>query len=412
MAKVRFYLKKEVKAKAKPIYVRYDIRPSERLKAFLQQEINIEHWNNITQRPVAGAKYKKLTLFLDTVEFFIKEYILDSKIKGNIVYAAELKSALKYRLGIEDSLSKKGDFIEYVEAEKMRRNESPKYSPSTIKNYNTFLKNLKEFQKFQNDTPINFNDINASWIRSFTNFLYNVQGHDTNHVSSLTKKLNTFLRAAVEDDEISDNRIYEKRKLHINEKLVPKIYLNEDEIRTLFNHNYEHDKHRNAVNLWVTDSLIGARYSDFKNIDLSNINEIDGQKIIKITQGKTEAPAMIPVDDMILDIDKKYSPHMISNTKLNKYIKEAAKVAGLTDKVEKISYPKGLMKKEITEKYKLITVHTARRSFATNMYKKGVDTRAIMYMTGHKSERQFLKYLRLSVEENAIMVGRFLDSKK
>ena len=54
------------------------------------------------------------------------------------------------------------------------------------------------------------------------------------------------------------------------------------------------------------------------------------------------------------------------------------------------------------KKFKLITVHTARRSFATNAHIAGMSSLNIMRMTGHKSEVVFLKYIKTSQQENAI----------
>ena len=53
------------------------------------------------------------------------------------------------------------------------------------------------------------------------------------------------------------------------------------------------------------------------------------------------------------------------------------------------------------EKCDLVSTHVARRSFATNAYKAGVPTIAIMKITGHKKESTFLKYIKISAEENA-----------
>lgn len=56
------------------------------------------------------------------------------------------------------------------------------------------------------------------------------------------------------------------------------------------------------------------------------------------------------------------------------------------------------------EKCDAISTHTARRSFATNAYKAGVPTIAIMKVTGHKKESNFMKYIKVSAEENAEML--------
>ena len=52
-------------------------------------------------------------------------------------------------------------------------------------------------------------------------------------------------------------------------------------------------------------------------------------------------------------------------------------------------------------KWECVTAHTARRSFATNMYKRGYPTLMIMKITGHKTEKAFLSYIKVSEEENA-----------
>ena len=62
------------------------------------------------------------------------------------------------------------------------------------------------------------------------------------------------------------------------------------------------------------------------------------------------------------------------------------------------------------KKYQLITTHTARRSFATNMYKRGYSPVHIMSITGHKKESTFLKYIRITNEESVKMIS--LDFKK
>ena len=52
-------------------------------------------------------------------------------------------------------------------------------------------------------------------------------------------------------------------------------------------------------------------------------------------------------------------------------------------------------------KYTCVSTHTARRSFATNSYLRGIDTLLIMAITGHKTESEFLKYIKLPQDEKA-----------
>ena len=59
-----------------------------------------------------------------------------------------------------------------------------------------------------------------------------------------------------------------------------------------------------------------------------------------------------------------------------------------------------------------ITFHTSRRTFATNLYHKGMSTLAIMSMTGHTSEANFLKYIKIEKEEYAERNQEFFTGNK
>ena len=56
----------------------------------------------------------------------------------------------------------------------------------------------------------------------------------------------------------------------------------------------------------------------------------------------------------------------------------------------------------------MIGMHTARRAFATNMYKRGVPSIAIMQITGHTTESNFLKYIKVTAEQNAMMIAKMM----
>ena len=59
------------------------------------------------------------------------------------------------------------------------------------------------------------------------------------------------------------------------------------------------------------------------------------------------------------------------------------------------------------KKYELIKSHTARRSFATNLYLKGAPTVSIMKLTGHTTETNFMKYIKVTREENAQLMRQY-----
>ena len=137
---------------------------------------------------------------------------------------------------------------------------------------------------------------------------------------------------------------------------------------------------------------LGIRFSDYKRITKNNIiNEY-----LDIVMEKTNEPVSIPLHPHALEIIKRWNYNLpsISNPKLNKNIKKVCKQAHINELVEG------------TPKYKLVTCHTARRSFATNGYLSDVLVRDLMRITGHKKETTFLNYVQVKRE---ITMSKIMD---
>ena len=58
-------------------------------------------------------------------------------------------------------------------------------------------------------------------------------------------------------------------------------------------------------------------------------------------------------------------------------------------------------------KWQLVSTHTARRSFATNLYLSGFPAISIMKITGHRTEASFLKYIRITQRDTANQLAAF-----
>ena len=57
-------------------------------------------------------------------------------------------------------------------------------------------------------------------------------------------------------------------------------------------------------------------------------------------------------------------------------------------------------------KYKLVSSHTCRRSFATNAYLKGIPPVVIQQVTGHSTEKTLMRYIKADAHEAAESVLR------
>lgn len=100
-----------------------------------------------------------------------------------------------------------------------------------------------------------------------------------------------------------------------------------------------------------------------------------------------------------------YKTPKIPEQKLNRRIKDIGAKAKIKEKVIVETIQGGLKVKKSVPKHELIKTHTARRSGTTNMYLAGISPIDIMKITGHKTEREFLKYIRVSKEETAEMLS-------
>ncbi|MDB4303908.1 site-specific integrase, partial [Desulfosarcina sp.] len=148
----------------------------------------------------------------------------------------------------------------------------------------------------------------------------------------------------------------------------------------------------------------GLRYGDYYNINTYGIRKNERGSFLHVATQKTREPVVIPANWMLLEILDKYDgnvPKPYSNQEMNRDLKVIGEDAGIKEKVG-LSITKGGMRVDsVNNKYDLISTHTARRSFATNAYLAGVPTLSIMKITGHRTEKSFLRYIKMSQEDNA-----------
>ncbi len=166
----------------------------------------------------------------------------------------------------------------------------------------------------------------------------------------------------------------------------------------------------NVRNLFLIGCYTGLRFSDFSKLAQQNI--ADGY--ITIQQTKTGDDVIIPVHNIIKKIIKKHNgiPAIVSNQKFNIYLKDICKtIPAFLESVPKVITKAG---KKVTlnlRKWQMISSHTARRSFATNEYLNGTPSITIMAVTGHKTEKAFLKYIKVNFREHAEKM-KFLWEKR
>ncbi|MEO1517680.1 MAG: phage integrase SAM-like domain-containing protein [Bacteroidota bacterium] len=273
---------------------------------------------------------------------------------------------------------------------------------STIKVYKVFQKILLDFAKDYN-REVDFEQIDLVFYNDFVRWMQG-RKYSRNYIGKQIKTLKTFLNAATERG-INKNMAYKSRYFRTMKEESESVYLTEEELERLNGLDLTGDHRLEKIrDLFLVGAWTGLRYSDFTNIKPENIQ---GDQI-HIEQEKTGHKVVIPILPIVRVILDKYDnnlPAKISNQKTNEYLKEICQLAKI-DTPMLVGITKGGERE--TEKYKkwqLVTTHTARRSFATNSYKRGIPAISIMQITGHRTEAAFLKYIKLSSSEHARIVA-------
>lgn len=289
-----------------------------------------------------------------------------------------------------------------------KHNSGKPISERSLLQHKNTQKRVKEYLEYRGLTDIALDELGKEFYDDFVNYLsdeqQNVEGvaYAKNTIGKHIKNIKSMINILPTSRRVNCEFV-EKRKCSTLSEDVNNISLSEAELRLLaeypFRGHLAFIRDEFLVMAWT-----GCRYSDLGKLTKGNIIDLANGKAFSIRQQKTGADVVIPIMPEIEGILAKYDYQLrkpIANQVFNRFLKDMAKEAGLTD-IVKIKRTEG--GKEIThelEKWEVVSAHTARRSFATNMYKRKFPTLAIMQLTGHTTETSFLKYIKVSKEENA-----------
>ena len=412
--KVSYFLTRPTSENETSIYARL-CYSGYKFKYYIPESINPKYWNKDSQRA------KETKKFIEYPEFNARLNNIQSKINntyrtyinnndGLIPTPATFKELLNEsvrkvpieKLHINTFF---GFFENLIHVSKNGTRLHPKsgtpISINTIKTYLTTLKHLNQFQDLYPKRVIDFNQIDLEFYSDFSGFLTSNLILGANAIGKDISIIKLVMNEATER-KLNTNLAYKgKRFVTVREK-VDSIYLTEDEIKEIQDLDLSTKPTLEKVrDLFVIGCLSGLRYSDYSILQASKIK--DG--FLELTQVKTLQPIIIPIHPRIQTIIDKYNgelPKSISNQKTNNYLKELGKKITSLNMYTIKNFTKGGIKKD--EKYfrwELLSTHTARRSFATNEFLLGTPTITIMAVTGHKTEKSFMRYIKVTSTEHA-----------
>ena len=173
---------------------------------------------------------------------------------------------------------------------------------------------------------------------------------------------------------------------------------------------HNHKSLERVRDLFLMCCWTGLRYSDISSLT----SECVQGDMIVIRQRKTNNYVTIPMHPVFREVLDRYGgvPVTMSNQKFNVYLKDVCKAARIRKRVLKSITKGGRKNTKSYEKWELVSSHTGRRSFATNLYKSGFPSISIMQITGHKTEAAFLKYIKVSTQEHARLLAEHWNKHK
>lgn len=177
------------------------------------------------------------------------------------------------------------------------------------------------------------------------------------------------------------------------------IYLTEEELSRLWKVELTDKKQKKARDLFLLGVYTASRVSDCSRLTIDNIVD----NTLRFTQLKTGQSVIMPLSPkvkLLLERNGGEAPHIQLGI-YNAEIKKVCKAAGICQQVEVTRTLGATPETKRLPKYKFVGSHTARRTGATLLYMSGVPMKSCMYITGHQSEANFMRYIRLTKEENA-----------
>ena len=304
-------------------------------------------------------------------------------------------------------------FKEFIEKKRIDPHTGRYISERTKIHQRTVIHCLEDFLQDTN-LPDDFSTFTTKKFDAlFTEWCYSIKNYKQNTVYATYGVLKPLLNAAkAEGFEFEDSYKSLKGKcvdtdaIYLTEEEIEKIY--KLDIPSLIKAGEIDGKStlEKTRDLFIISCWTGLRRSDVNRLDKATF-DIEA-KTISITAEKTKRQVVIPMHPMVFAIYNKYKgvfPRLCDRSHTIEHLRQCARLAGIDDEVRIVENRGGIVSTLIYKKYQLVGMHTGRRSFATNMYKRGFPTIAIMRLTGHTTESNFLKYIKVSAEENAIMIA-------
>ena len=353
----------------------------------------------------------------DTVDFNSDLAALKTKIDDietrfrldKIIYSAEmvmneLKTGIKPTTKKEVPSKVLFDFMDkYIQDHTTTR------EPGSLTVYRSVKNHLMNYEE-KTGAKVTFQNIDYAFFQSFQNYLIETAGLNNTTIAKQLSTVKTFLNyARAHGYEVSDKY----KNFKIKKEKLEVIALTNEEFETLFYKDLSFNKRLAQVrDIFCLACSTALRYSDLAQLRWEHIKKDE----IKLVVKKTKDPLNIPLNPYSKAILAKYKGMlrplpMISNQKLNDYIKELCELAEIKEPVEIVRFRGKHREAIVYPKYQLIGVHTGRKTFCTLSLEKGMSAEEVMSISNHLDYKSFSRYVKITEQRKKVVMDKAWGTK-
>ncbi|MCW3094039.1 MAG: recombinase [Ferruginibacter sp.] len=259
------------------------------------------------------------------------------------------------------------------------------YAKPTLTKYITTLNHLANFLNWKyKASDIDLGSLKYEFLSDFEFYLKTQKNIDHNTTAKYIKNTKKVVNDCLAKGWLKTNPF---GNFKITTKVVDRCFLSEEELDILTNKEFKIQRISQVRDIFVFSCYTGLSFIDVANLTPNHIaTGMDWEKWIFTSRQKTDTPSHIPLLAPALDIIEKYKDHpaavnkgrllpMLSNQKMNAYLKEIADLCGIN---------------------KYLTFHVARHNFATTVtLTNGVPIESVSKMLGHKKLQTTQHYAKI-----------------
>ncbi len=277
----------------------------------------------------------------------------------------------------------------------------------TLQKMKTQKKVLEEF-----DHDISFEKFNEQYLSNYQRYLEG-KNHKNSTISKELAALKWFLKWAMKKGYTKSGE-FEKFKPKIKNVQKKIIFLNKSELKRFTEYEIPTDKSylEKIRDVFLFQCFTGLRYSDVFNLKRSDVK--DGY--LEITTLKTADNLIIELNsysrkllNKYIDVEFEHNKALpvISNQKMNDYLKELAELAEIDELVTQTYFKGNERIEEVLPKYSLMSTHAGRRTFVCNALSLGIPPQVVMKWTGHSDYKAMKPYIDIADEIKATAMEKF-----